>query len=161
MVPPRGDNERHRQTRLRSVRCPRSGPFPTVPPRSDNQRHVRPVCKGFGMDTTKVLRGIELRYVLTRIVANGGEMTVADILYELDRQGFSVGGRPSKTVSDTLRWEVRLGRVSRWGRDRYGPGVMPSSTEYRIRQRVAALRIEANTLRAECFDDWGDDQIGA
>ena len=110
------------------------------------------------MDTTKVLRGIELRYVLTLALSNGGTMTVAELADELARQGFSVNGRPSKAISDALRWEVNLGRAFRWSHGNYGPGVMPHSTEYRIRQRVAALRMQARGQD----DSWfGDDAVGA
>lgn len=81
------------------------------------------------MDTTKRLRGIELRYVLTATVAKEGVMSVEDLAYELARRGFSVNGRPSKVISDALRWEVGLGRVTQCGRGNYGPGAMPRSTE--------------------------------
>jgi len=51
-----------------------------------------------------------------------------------------VQGRPSKAVSDALRWEIEHGRVRRLGRGRYGPAYIPRSTDYRIHQRVLALR---------------------
>jgi hypothetical protein len=51
-----------------------------------------------------------------------------------------------KSVSDALRWEMRYGRVRRLARGRYGPGWMPRGTEYRIHQRVLALRTEAAQL---------------
>lgn len=101
------------------------------------------------MDTSKVLRGIELRYVLTLIVTDSGPLTVPDLVDELGRQGFSVNGRPSKTVSDSLRWEVALGRVERRDRNLYGPGFIPRSTDQRIRTRVAALREDPSPS-----DDW-------
>ena len=77
----------------------------------------------------KVLRGIELRYVLTTNLAVHGPATVV--------------GRASKAVSDALRWEMRRGRVRRLRRGRYGPGQMPRSTEQHIHKRVMALREEA------------------
>lgn len=97
---------------------------------------------------TKKLRGIELRYVLTMALAAQGRMTVGELVVELTRQGFSPAGRPSKAVSDALRWEVRIGRAWRRGRSLYGPGEMPRSTEYRIAKRVNDLREEAR-CRAE------------
>ncbi|CAJ1497000.1 hypothetical protein [[Mycobacterium] burgundiense] len=101
------------------------------------------------METGILLRGIELRYVLTVMLANGGEMTVHELVHEIDRQGFTVAGRPSKTVSDALRWEIGHGRVSRYGHGRYGLGIIPKSTEYRIWRRVADLRERARSRREE------------
>jgi hypothetical protein len=106
--------------------------------------------------TSMTLTGIELRYVLTRALAVCGRMTVAELVQELDRQGFTTKGRPTKAVSDALRWERRRGRVRRLGRGLYGPGVVPRSTEHRIIARVSALRrIAAGRAEAALlFDDW-------
>ena len=104
------------------------------------------------MDTPKVLRGIELRYVLALTLADQGPMTIRDLIDELSRARFGVNGRPSKTVSDSLRWEVALGRVERRDRNLYGPGFIPRSTDQRIRSRVADLREEA--LPSDRTDDW-------
>ena len=108
------------------------------------------------MDATKRLRGIELRYVLTATVAKQGVMSVEDLAFELARRGFSVNGRPSKVISDALRWEVGLGRVTRCGRGNYGPGAMPRSTESRIWQRYMNLREEAALLT----ESWPADEDG-
>jgi hypothetical protein len=94
------------------------------------------------------LKGIELRYLLAMQLAAHGPATVTEMIAALDRHGFCVRGRPSKAVSDALRWEVGRGRVRRLGRARYGPGSMPRSTEYRIHQRVL-------TLRASCRSEAG------
>jgi hypothetical protein len=87
-----------------------------------------------------LLRGIELRYVLTMHLAVHGPATVAELIDVVGYHGFRVQGRPSKAVSDALRWEIDHGRVHRLGRGRYGPASIPRSTEYRIHQRVLALR---------------------
>ena len=86
------------------------------------------------------LRGIELRYMLAFHLANQGPATVGELIDAVKHQGFSFRGRPSKAVSDALRWEIERGRVHRLGRSRYGPAYIPRSTEYRIHQRVMALR---------------------
>jgi hypothetical protein len=86
------------------------------------------------------LRGIELRSVLTMHLAVHGRATVAELTGALNHNGFRVRGRPSKAVSDALRWEIDHGRVRRLGRGRYGPAYIPRSIEYRIHQRVLALR---------------------
>jgi hypothetical protein len=89
-----------------------------------------------------LLRGTDLRYVLTRMLQLLGPLTVAELVAELNLWGFTVNGRPSKTVSDTLRWEMRRDRVRRRGRGRYQQGAVPRSTEHRIIMRVRALREE-------------------
>ena len=86
------------------------------------------------------LRGIELRYVLTLHLAQQGPATIAELIDALSYHGFSVRGRPSKAVSDALRWEIGRGRVNRFARGRYGTGYIPRSTDHRIHQRVPALR---------------------
>jgi hypothetical protein len=88
----------------------------------------------------RCLRGIELRYMLAFHLANQGPATVGELIDAVEHQGFSFRGRPSKAVSDALRWEIERGRVHRPGRGRYGPAYIPRSTEYRIHQRVKALR---------------------
>lgn len=92
---------------------------------------------------TLQLRGIELRYVLTMHLLLHGPATVAELITVLDWHGFRVRGRPSKAVSDALRWELARGRVYRRGRGRYVPGYVPRATEHRIHQRVLALRAAA------------------
>lgn len=89
------------------------------------------------------LHGIELRYVLTWHLAHNGPATIAEMIDALNRQGFRIRGRASKAISDALRWETGRDRVRRIGRGRYGPGYIPRSTEYRILQRVLALRDSA------------------
>ena len=61
----------------------------------------------------------------------------------LEEEGFDLGPRPSKAVSDALRREARWSRVVRISRDVYGPGVMPRSTAWRIRTRTEALHAAA------------------
>ncbi len=92
----------------------------------------------------RLLRGTELRYVLTLHLFDNGTCTVAQLAEALAAQGFRVNGRTSKAISDALRWERGYGRVLRRGRGRYGPGSMPRSTEYRIHRRVLALREEVD-----------------
>jgi hypothetical protein len=92
------------------------------------------------------LRGIELRYVLTMHLFQNGCATITDLVDALTAHGFDVDGRPSKSVSDALRWEMRRGRARRFERGLYGPGSMPRGTEYRIHQRVLALRDEVRKL---------------
>ncbi|MGB9224375.1 hypothetical protein [Mycobacterium sp.] len=91
----------------------------------------------------KQLHGIELRYVLTRILSQIGPATIAELNDALVRWGFCVPGRASKAISDALRWEIGRGRVRRLGRGLYGPAYIPHATEYRIINRVLALRAAA------------------
>jgi hypothetical protein len=98
------------------------------------------------MNSALRLRGIELRYVLTMHLFRNGHVSIAELVDALTAHGFDVDGRPSKSVSDALRWEVRRGRVRRFDRGVYGPGSMPRGTEHRIHQRALALRDEARKL---------------
>ncbi|MGV0625945.1 hypothetical protein [Mycolicibacter minnesotensis] len=98
------------------------------------------------MTNRKSLRGIELRYVLTHHLHQHGPCSVGELVAELHARGFCVPGRPSKAISDALRWEREHGRVYRVGRGRYRPATMPRSTEYRIHHRVMALRAQAAGL---------------
>ncbi|WP_036475896.1 hypothetical protein [Mycobacterium sp. URHD0025] len=90
-----------------------------------------------------LLRGTNLRYVLTVQLLQYGAQSVADLVDALEDQGFTTTGRSSKVISDALRWEMAHGRVRRVRHGRYRPAEMPRSTEYRIRERVAALRAAA------------------
>ena len=67
-------------------------------------------------------------------------MTVPELVVMVEAFGLSISGRASKTVSDSLRWEVRKGRVVRVERSRYRAGSMPRSTEWWIRKQAAAYR---------------------
>jgi hypothetical protein len=98
------------------------------------------------------LRGVELRYALTMLLFQHGPQTVADLIEILEYQRFEIPGRPSKMVSDALRAEIAHDRVIRLKRGRYGPGEMPRATEYRIHQRVLALRDEAARIAGEDDD---------
>lgn len=95
----------------------------------------------------RALRGIELRYVLVRLLQLSGPATIPELVAGLRQWGFTVAGRPSKTVSDALRWERLRDRVRRIDRGVYRVGSMPRSTEYRIIWRVVAMREEALSLR--------------
>lgn len=108
------------------------------PPRSDNAGGVVPVCDRPEMSYS--LKGTELRYVLAMQLAVHGPATIAELIDALQWHNFCVRGRPSKAISDALRWETERGRVLRLRRGRYGPGYMPRGTEHRIHQRVLALR---------------------
>jgi hypothetical protein len=107
------------------------------------------------MSDRYVLRGTELRYTLTRLLRLRGPSTVTELIAALHNWNFAVAGRPTKTVSDALRWEMQHERV--WRRDwgRYSAAGMPRSTEHRIVTRVEALRIEAKSLGGhEAPRDW-------
>jgi hypothetical protein len=100
-------------------------------------------------EARRVLRGTELRYALVRLLQLNGRSTVPELIDGLTYWGFAVDGRPSKTVSDALRWERRRGRVVRRGWGLYSAGGMPRSTEHRIIRRVIALREEVRSLREQ------------
>ncbi|BBX97829.1 hypothetical protein [Mycobacterium lacus] len=99
------------------------------------------------MKNSLCLHGIEVRYVLTMHLSQHGPATIAEMIDALRWHGFCVRGRASKAISDALRWEIERGRVYRLGRGRYRSADIPRATEYRIRQRVLALRAAAKLSR--------------
>ena len=99
-----------------------------------------------------VIRGLELRYVLTLLLLDAGVLTVDDLVRLLRASGFAVDGRASKSVSDALRWEIGRGRVVRFGRGRYAAGWMPRQTKSRMRARVAM--VEQRRATAAGADAW-------
>jgi hypothetical protein len=112
------------------------------------------------MTTARLLRGTELRYVLTMNLALHGESTIPDLIETLEDQGFAIPGHASKVVSDALRWEMRKDRVRRKRRGLYCRGQMPRSTEDYIHKRYLALREEAAELNAESSEAFWDALFG-
>ena len=109
---------------------------------SETVRNVTADCHGHAMTTPrilqrKVLRGIELRYMLATNLSIHGAATMFEMIELLEYQGFAIPAR-WKTVSDALRWEIRRGRDSRLRRGLYGPGQMPRSTGGLFRNCVSA-----------------------
>ena len=98
------------------------------------------------MEARHRLQGMELRYALTLYLLQHGPTTVDELIKAMKWQGFDIGGRASKQVSDALRWERRRGRVRRLARGLYGPGYVPRGTEYRIYHRVMALHAAVKPL---------------
>jgi hypothetical protein len=91
------------------------------------------------------ISGLDLRYALTTLLLRARvPLTVPELVRALEREGFAVWGRPSKEVSDALRWEVGRGRVVRVRRGVYMAGKMPKQTRSRIVRRVADLRVAAS-----------------
>ncbi|CPU46552.1 hypothetical protein [Mycobacteroides abscessus] len=84
---------------------------------------------------TRSLR-TDLRYLLVLHIHRHGLTTVSELVIMLADIGFDLDGRPSKTVSDTLRTDVKLDRVRRRGRGLYSPGALPRSTQHRMRART-------------------------
>lgn len=88
------------------------------------------------------IRGRVLRFLVTRELERARQpMALPEIIERLERYGFTILGRASKTVSDSLRWEIAKGRVRRTGRGVYAYGTAPRSTLRRInRLSQAALK---------------------
>jgi hypothetical protein len=76
-----------------------------------------PVVEPEGLD---VLRGEALRDALVDLLVTiGTPVTVNDLHRFLVAHGFTVAGRPSRTISNALGVEVRAGTVRRVARGRY------------------------------------------
>ena len=92
--------------------------------------------------------GTELRYLLTSYLLDARTaLRIGDLVRFCRHDGVTFAGRPSKAISDALRWEIGRGRVVRLGRGIYVLGDMPRSTKSRImsssrrtRQRIRVLR---------------------
>lgn len=83
------------------------------------------------------LAGRLLRYQLALLLFETQRpMTVAELAVALSSLGHVPPGRPSKLVSDALRWEVRRGRVRRLGRNGYATGRIPESTRRWMRRSL-------------------------
>ena len=94
------------------------------------------------------VRGRDLRYILTlALLDHDRPLTVGELVALLDRDRITVTGRPSKVVSDALRWEIGHRRVRRVGRARYEVGHIPRSTRWWIRQRVELVLHELSLQR--------------
>lgn len=86
------------------------------------------------------LGGRPLRYLLTILLVDARRpLTVAELIDQVERAGLEIAGRPSKAISDALRWERDKGRVVRVGPSLYSSGSMPDRTERWIRQHVRQL----------------------
>ncbi len=92
------------------------------------------------LSSSRLLRSIDLRDVLSLYGWELGPLTVNGLGRLRIEDGFAVGGRPSKVISDALRGEIGRGRVRRVGRGRYELGRVPRGTAHRIRRRVKAIR---------------------
>jgi hypothetical protein len=55
--------------------------------------------------------GTDLRYLLTAYLFDHGPATVEELVDALAYHGFRPIGRPSKAVSDALRWEMARARA--------------------------------------------------
>ena len=86
------------------------------------------------------LRGRALRLVLLDQLRWRREASVDELARALSAAGLPIEGRPSKAVSDALRWEVRAGRVARVRRGMYRFTSAPRS-----RLRRASLLARASS----------------
>lgn len=97
----------------------------------------------------------DLRALLVVILVDAdGPLTVAQLVGLLSSAQVELPGRPSKAVSDSLRWEICKGRVVKVGHATYCAGVVPRTTLRRLRQRASAGASSATPL-AESTGDRG------
>ena len=84
---------------------------------------------------TNHIRGRTLRFLITRELERAARpMTVPEIIKRLEGYGFTILGRSSKTVSDSLRWEIAKRRLRRLKRGVYAYQYAPPSTLRRIKK---------------------------
>src|SRR5688500_5357207 len=95
----------------------------------------------------ELIWGLELRYILALRLWATRQQTGGQLAAAREAQGFTVAGRPSKTISDALRWEIARGRVVRVGRGRYAAGRVTRQTRHRMRTRLREFRLYAESAR--------------
>jgi len=101
------------------------------------------------MPTATQVSAITLRSLLvTILLAHGGPCSVAQLTNALAAHGVVTKGRPSKAISDALRWEISRGRVRRVGRGAYVASVVPRTTAWRMRQRSATAVLHGEPNRS-------------
>jgi hypothetical protein len=98
------------------------------------------------MSQLLTVSGTDLRYLLTAYLFDHGPATVDELVDALAYHGFRPIGRPSKAVSDALRWEMAHRRAIRIRRGHYGPQTMSRATRHRIFQRVRTLHDDVAAL---------------
>lgn len=87
------------------------------------------------------LRGRPLRYLLITFLAEARRpLSVQELIARCHAEGVAFDGRPSKIISDALRWELRSGRARRIRRGVYRIGHVPRSTMRWIHHRVAQAK---------------------
>lgn len=120
------------------------------------RRHAAgPIRDGFADDSRELI-GITLRYYLTLVMVDAsGEVTVRELGERLAADGCTVAGRASKVISDSLRWEIRRGRVIRVGRGRYAARQFPRQTLAWMRTRLEKkLSGDPRPVRPWPVGDW-------
>ena len=87
------------------------------------------------------LWGRGLRHFLVAVLADARRpMRIRELAERIADEPAQLKGRPSKVISDALRWEIARGRVRKLGRGVYEFVAAPRSTLRFIRQRVQRLR---------------------
>ena len=91
--------------------------------------------------------GRHLRYLLTMHLRESPvPLNVRELVALCQAEGVVFDRRPSKVVSDALRWEIGHGRVRRLRRGVYTSSQTPRSTVHWIRTRVEILRAHLRKL---------------
>src|SRR5690349_2288558 len=93
-------------------------------------------------DPRPLLRARVLRYFVCLTVLQAKQrMTMPELIAALEQSGCRVSGRPSKAISDSLRWAVPRGWITPAGRGAYAPGRIAKSTQWYMRQALAAAQL--------------------
>jgi len=108
---------------------------------SEFYRLVRLFRYRFQPAEPREIRGRQLRYLLTTILREAQQpLTVAELVERCEYQGVVFTTRPSKLISDALRWEIGWRRVRRVSRGVYCYARAPRSTRYWIRSQADEIR---------------------
>jgi hypothetical protein len=78
-----------------------------------------------------------LRYRLTLLLRRAGRpLNLDDLATALDQAGWPAPDPATKSISDSLRWEVAKGRVVRVGRGRYAAGHVDRRTAWWLQRQL-------------------------
>lgn len=107
------------------------------------------------------LWGRGLRHFLLSTLANAGRpLSVAELSGIIDERAARLSGRPSKVISDALRWEIKRGHVRKVRRGVYSFARMPASTRRWVERRARQLRqlLAAHAAGIRVTIDWSVSQ---
>ncbi|MFT3714489.1 MAG: hypothetical protein QM774_00685 [Gordonia sp. (in: high G+C Gram-positive bacteria)] len=90
------------------------------------------------------LHGTDLRHWVIGELRKQSPSSVQMLITCAAQQGLSFAGRPSKAISDAIRWELRRGRIVKTGRGVYRLGAVPRTSgrliDIRL-QRIASAAV--------------------
>ena len=127
--------------------CPNAGPNPRTVAAGSHYINLTPT--DLGNPDHRALHGRDLRYWLLHHLNTQPQTDhrITDLAVAVAEQGFTLTGRPSKTLSDALHTETDRGRITRtgWGRYQISRPLAPT-TQWRITKRLRTLHRHIHSI---------------